>query len=540
MNLTGLSSGVVAGTNMFGLSLVFVLAALLLAGCASLPRPPAKPASGPVQKTEATLLSRALAPVIAEHPGLSGVYPLERGTDAFTARMVLAAVAERTLDVQYYIWHPDDAGKLLANQLIQAADRGVHVRLLLDDIGTSPSDAHLLAMDSHANIEVRLFNPVANRTFRRLGMLFEFGRINRRMHNKSFTADHRVTIIGGRNIGDEYFGIGPGVEFADVDVMAVGPVVDAATTSFDLYWNSPSSVPIASLNRKKVLPEWTAQQRAALASHCEAMRDSAYLRAARDSCLMSELRDGKLPLDWGRAWLAYDLPDKVTSAPEDRATHLIPQLRPVTDSTGCETVIVSPYFIPGKEGVAFFKALRKRGVRVVVVTNSLGATDVPAVHAGYRRYRKALLLAGVELYEFKATASLKEVSPTDKSAGDAGTGSSGASLHAKTFVFDRRTIFVGSLNLDPRSSVLNTEIGAVLEVPDLAARAATAIEQNALRNAYRVEFVPGPGPCKECGRINWLAEEDGTITRYTREPGTSLGRRFLVRLLSLLPIESQL
>jgi putative cardiolipin synthase len=485
-------------------------------------------------------LGRALAPVIAEHPGLSGVYPLEKGTDAFAARMLLAAAAESTLDVQYYIWHPDDAGKLLANQLIQAADRGVRVRMLLDDIGTNPSDARLLALENHTNIEVRLFNPVANRTFRRLSFLFNFARLNRRMHNKSFTVDHQVTIVGGRNIGDEYFGIGPGVEFTDMDVMAIGPVVDSTTTAFELYWNSPSSVPIMSLNRKKVSPDWTSQHRAALASYCETLRDSAYLRAARDTRLINELRVGKLPLSWGRAWLAYDRPDKVTTAREDRATHLIPQLRPVIDATEREVMIVSPYFVPGKEGVAFFKALRKRGVRVVIITNSLGATDVTSVHAGYRRYRKPLLRAGVELYEFKATASLKKASQTGKSSSGSRTGASKVSLHAKTFVFDQRMIFVGSLNLDPRSASLNTEIGAVLEVPDLAKRVAAGIEQNALHNAYRLEFVPGPGPCKECGRVNWLSDENGTTMRYTREPGASFGKRMRVNLLSLLPIESQL
>jgi len=522
-----------AENNALWLSLAFLTVVVLFAGCASLPERPPISASAPAQKTGATALGRALAPDLAEHPGLSGVYSLERGMDAFAARMVLAAAAERTLDVQYYIWHPDDAGKLLANQLIHAAHRGVHVRLLLDDFGVNPSDAHVLALDSHPHIEVRLFNPVASRTFRRLGFLLDFARLNRRMHNKSFTADNQVAIIGGRNIGDEYFGIGPKFEFVDLDVMAVGPVVDAATAAFELYWNSPHSLPITSLTRKKVSPEWARQQWAALASHCEAMQDSAYLRTARDCRLMNELREGRLPWSWGRAWLAYDLPAKVTTAPEDRSTHLIPQLRPIIEATECELLIVSPYFIPGKEGVAFFQALRKRGVRVVVVTNSLGATDVPAVHAGYRRYRKALLRAGVELYEFKETVPLN-------SSNGHGRGSSGTSLHAKTFVFDQRVIFVGSLNLDPRSASLNTEIGAVLEVPDLAARVASAIRKSALRDAYRLEFVPGPGPCKECGRINWVVEENGLITRYTREPWTSFGRRVLVRLLSLLPIESQL
>jgi len=525
--------GMIVEDNTLWWLLAFLTVIVLFTGCASVPELPSKSASAPAQETGATALSRALAPVIAEHPGLSGVYPLERGMDASAARMVLATAAERALDVQYYIWHSDDAGKLLANQLIQAAHRGVRVRLLLDDFGANSSDAHVVALDSHPNIEVRLFNPVANRTFRRLGFLFDFAQLNRRMHNKSFTADHQVAIIGGRNIGDEYFGIGPNFEFVDLDVMAAGSVVDATTAAFEVYWDSPHSVPITSLTRKKVSPEWTRQQWAALASHCEAMQDSAYLRAARDCRLMNELREGRLPLSWGRAWLAYDLPDKVTTAPEDRATHLIPQLRPIIDATKRELLIVSPYFIPGKEGVAFFQALRKRGVRVVVVTNSLGATDVPAVHAGYRRYRKALLRAGVELYEFKETA------PLNPSSGS-GRGSSGTSLHAKTFVFDQRIIFVGSLNLDPRSVSLNTEIGAVLEVPDLAARAASAIEKSALREAYRLEFVPGPGPCKECRRINWVVEENGKTTRYTREPGASFGRRVLVRLLSLLPIESQL
>jgi cardiolipin synthase C len=530
MNVAQLSLAVIG--EALWRSLAFVLGMAWLTGCASLPERPPEPASAPARETGATALGRALAPVLAEHPGLSGVYSLERGADAFAARMVLAAAAEHSLDLQYYIWNPDHAGKLLANQLILAADRGVHVRLLLDDVGANASDAAVLALDSHAKIEVRLFNPVASRTFRKLDFLFDFARLNRRMHNKSFTADDQVAIIGGRNIGDEYFGTGPGLEFIDLDVMAAGPVVDAAAAAFELYWDSPHSLPITLLTRKKVSPEWARQQWAELAAHCEAMQDSPYLRATRDCRLINELGEGRLALSWGRAWLAYDLPDKVTTAPTDRTAHLVPQLRPIIDATACEIVIISPYFVPGKQGVAFFQTLRKRGVRVVIVTNSLGATDVPAVHAGYRRYRKALLRAGVELYEFKAPPSLK-------SSNGSGTGSSGASLHAKTFVFDQRIIFVGSLNLDPRSAALNTEIGAVLELPDLATRAASAIEKS-LRDAYRLEFVPGPGPCKECGRVNWVLEENGRTTRFTREPGATFGRRVLVRLLSLLPIESQL
>jgi putative cardiolipin synthase len=530
----------VRSDNFRRLAVLFPAIALL-AGCGSLPkRPPEKPSAALQENTDATFLGRAFKPVVDQHPGLSGVYPLDRGVDAFAARMVLARTAERSLDAQYYIWHPDDTGKLLANELIRAADRGVHVRLLLDDFGSIPSDENLLALNSHTNIEVRLFNPLVNRSFGRLGQIFEFGRFNRRMHNKSFTVDNQVTLVGGRNIGDEYFGGGDSVEFADFDVIAVGPVVKEAASSFDLYWRSPSSIPITSLTRKTASEEWAREQWADLAARCEKLRNSSYVRAVRDSSLLTELRERELDFFWGRAWLAYDLPDKVTSSLEDRSRFLTSQLAPVVAATDCEVLIVSAYFVPGPSGLKFFEDLRKRGIRVVIVTNSLAATDVAAVHSGYRRYRKALLRAGVELYEFKPTASLKEPSPKNKSAGGSSPGASRASLHAKTFVFDRRTTFVGSLNLDPRSTTLNTENGAVLEIPELAARTAEEIERTALSNCYRLEFVPGPGPCRECGQVNWVTEENGKVVRYTREPEAGFGRRFLVGLLSFLPLESQL
>jgi len=230
---------------------ILLLAPALLAGCGSLPKRTAETVQVEQGNPKETFLGTLLAPSLAEHPGMSGVYTLERGVDAFAARMVLARVAEHSLDVQYYIWHADASGKLLAEELIRAADRGVRVRVLLDDIGTAAADMSLLALDSHTNIEVRLFNPVSNRRFRKLSSLFEFGRINRRMHNKVFTVDHQVTIIGGRNIGDEYFGAHAGLDFADLDALAVGSVVTAAATSFDLYWRSPFSIPITSLTRKQ-------------------------------------------------------------------------------------------------------------------------------------------------------------------------------------------------------------------------------------------------------------------------------------------------
>jgi putative cardiolipin synthase len=363
------------------------------------------------------------------------------------------------------------------------------------------------------------------------------------MHNKTFTVDGQITIIGGRNIGNEYFGFGSDLAFADLDVMAIGPVVKAASRAFDLYWRSPASVPMKSLDDSNPNAKETTAHRAALAAECERLRDSVYLKAEHDNLVMKDLLQGNLVWFWGEARLVYDLPAKVTTDSDEVGEFLMAQLRPIIDATQHEMIIVSPYFVPGKSGVAFFQALRKRGVRVIIITNSLAATDVSAVHAGYRRYRKALLRAGVEIYEFKPTASIKEAGgkrQTSVSHHD-GSGSSRASLHAKTFIFDGQKIFVGSLNLDPRSVALNTEIGAVFDIPELAGSAARAIVGSNLQNCYRLELIPPYGATNSaCSRIVWLDEEDGKKITYTSEPRATLGRRLLVAIVSLLPIESQL
>jgi putative cardiolipin synthase len=404
--------------------LLLALVAVLLAGCAGLPARPVEYDSGTRPNLEGTSLERALAQPVADHSGFSGVHPLGHGLDAFAARVALVKAAERTLDLQYYIWHPDDSGRLLANQLLEAADRGVHVRLVLDDLGANADDANLLALDNHTNIEVRLFNPVTNRRFRTLSTLFDFGRVNRRMHNKSLTVDGQVTLVGGRNIGNEYFGFGPGVEFADLDVLAVGPIVKSAADAFELFWRSPSSIPMPLVNQKKISVEQTEQKRAALAARCQELKSSPYAEATRNTPLISELREQKLTWFWGRALLVYDLPDKVTTSPEDRATHLMPQLRPVVDTTERELLIVSPYFVPGSEGVKFFEALRKRGVRVVIITNSLEANDVgDSAIAGYRRYRGPVARGGGAL-RIQGGGCSRHRSRQREIFGERGTGSS--------------------------------------------------------------------------------------------------------------------
>jgi putative cardiolipin synthase len=508
-----------------------------VASCTSLPDTP-RVQSHVLTDTDETRLGRAVATQTAAHPGLSGAYPLASGMDAFVARLVLAEAAQRSLDVQYYIWHNDVTGRLLLEHLLRAADRGVRVRLLIDDLGTNANDEHLLLIDAHPNIEVRLFNPIATRNARLFGMVADFGRVNRRMHNKSFIADGQAAIVGGRNIGDEYFEAKSDLDFADLDVLAVGPVVRQVSDAFDLYWNTPAAIPITALASKQTSEEQLKSGRAALADYGESQRASTYAEALRNSSLAKDLQAGEMAFFWCGAEALYDDPEKITQAPEDQSTHLLPRLGKITNSIQSELLIISPYFIPGKEGVEYFSRMRERGVRVVVLTNSLAATDVAAVHAGYSRYRKALLEAGVELYEVKSTARRPD---DDKKRGGSGmAGSSRASLHAKVFSFDRKALFVGSLNLDPRSIALNTEIGLLFESPEMASQAAAQFLAAVSASAYRLELVPVEAAAGASRHIEWIEKGNGPEVRFDTEPNAGIWRRFGVWFLSWLPIESQL
>ena len=381
-----------------------LLVMLSLAACGGLPKGGERPPSTAMKDNGGTALAAAVRPRVAAHPGQSGLHALADAREALAARLALADAAQRSLDVQYFIWNKDMAGKVLLEHLFRAADRGVRVRLLLDDLGTMPSDAILLAIDSHPNIEVRMFNPVAMRSPRMLGMVADFGRINKRMHNKSFTADGQVAIVGGRNIGDEYFGAHAVMNFADLDVAVIGPVVKEVSDEFDLYWNNQSAIPIAALSRQNTTPEQFAAKRAALIAYHETAADSAYAQSLRDSEFARQLRNRNVPYYWGRATIVNDHPDKVLTSADKTETHLAPQLRAVVDKTKRELFLVSPYFVPGKQGVELLAGVRQRGARVVVITNSLASTDGVPVHSKYQRYRKPLIEAGVELYEIKPTA----------------------------------------------------------------------------------------------------------------------------------------
>jgi putative cardiolipin synthase len=499
----------------------------MLAGCASLPPLTGRTETRVLVDTEGTTLGRAQADAKQVPAGKSGIHPLVQGLDAFAARAVLARLAERSLDVQYYIWRDDTTGVLLLEALHEAAERGVRVRLLLDDVGTQGLDPALAALDAHPNIEVRLFNPFASRRWRGVSFLTDFERLNRRMHNKSLTADGQASILGGRNIGDEYFEAGDGALFADLDVLAFGPVVREIGAAFDLYWNSASAYPVASL-----LPKATDAAAQALKARFAQVRATpearTYLDALQRADLFNALRSRSLPVEWAKATLVYDEPVKALGKAE-ASELLLSRMVQTLGTAQREIDIISPYFVPGAQGTELLAQHPQRGVKLRILTNSLAASDVAAVHSGYARRREALLAAGVKLYEMKPDAS--QAKQRRKNEGAPGSsGSSGVSLHAKTFSMDRERVFVGSFNLDLRSVALNTEMGVVLESPALARALSEGLDAQLGALAYAVVLTPE-------GRVQWIERTPQGELRYDTEPKTGWFKRFGVGVLSVLPIE---
>lgn len=493
----------------------------------------------PMPDASDTRLARGIQSQAHERPGLSGVYLLEDGVDAFAARLLLMRNAERRLDIQYYIWHGDRTGTLLLEEVHRAAERGVKVRLLLDDNGISGLDHVLSALHQHPNIEIRLFNPFPIRFPKALGFLMDFDRLNRRMHNKSLTVDNAVTIVGGRNIGDEYFAAEDESLFIDLDVLAVGPIVADVAGDFDQYWNSESAY-AADLILRTVRPS----QRDKLASRATVVeQDDAtrrYVERVEDLPLVAQLIEGTLGLNWTRVRMLSDDPAKgLGDVPEQDLllTNLERSIGPVTREFG----LVSGYFVPGEEGAHYFIDLAKAGVSVTVVTNGYAANDVGIVHAGYVPYRHDLVSAGIRLFEVQPWSQPDKPRKKGTRIGIAnrlhgtGTGStaslrSGATtLHAKTFTVDRERLFVGSFNLDPRSVQLNTEMGFLIESPELATRVAEVLIEGAPRRAC--EVIEGPD-----GKLRWRIRRDGKQTDRTSEPGMSVFDRLLIAVARRLPI----
>ncbi|MEO7337322.1 MAG: phospholipase D family protein [Caldimonas sp.] len=446
---------------------------------------------------------------------------LSNGRDAFAARIRLADIAERSLDVQYYIWQNDLTGTLLLDALRRAADRGVRVRLLLDDNGTRGLDDVMRTLVAHRNIEVRLFNPFATRSWRGLESVLDFARLNRRMHNKSFTADNQVTIVGGRNVGDAYFGTETGTLFVDLDVLAIGPVVADVSRDFDGYWASDSSYPAGSLfaSATPSLNEIVRDEADRIESSPEA---AAYAEAVAQEPLVRKMAKRDITFEWAETHLVSDDPAKGRGEAADDM-FMLPRLQRIMRPPTTELVVVSAYFVPGEVGVRYLDGLARSGVKVTILTNSLEATDVAAVHSGYSKWRPSLLAAGIELWETKRSAA--DV-PVQMRYG----GSSGSSLHAKTFEIDRRQVFIGSFNVDPRSKRLNTELGFVIDSPNMATDLSEALPARLAARAYRLRLSPE-------GSIQWIEHLEGRELVHDNEPGTTFWQRIGVGVLSLLPIE---
>jgi len=500
-----------------------------LSGCASIDFDYPRTESTALTETAETTLGQKNAPAVAAHPSNeSGFHPLPDGIDALAARIYLAERAEKSIDLQYYLIKNDLVGRAFLHALMRAADRGVRVRLLLDDVFTSGYDVGMMALSHHPNFEVRIFNPW-NRGLagRALGSVADFGRINRRMHNKSFTVDNQVTIIGGRNIADEYFGAREDVNFGDLDVMAIGPVVREVSAMFDEYWNHETALPPPAFTPPLEDPDAALSAlRTSLTAAYEDVPYSQYREAVQER-FSKYATAGNDIFEWARYRLVYDSPDKGLKKQDGEIQRISLQLLDELSRAENEMIIISPYFVPRKAGIEKLLAVEERGVAVKIITNSLAANNQFSVHGGYAPSRKPLLEGGVEIYEAR---------PDSDIAGAELVAASGATatLHTKAFVVDRRDVFVGSFNFDPRSANLNTEMGVMIYDHDLAARLADRIYEKIPTDTYEVYL-------DDDGDLRWRGYDDtGTPFVETKEPETSWWDRFVAGFVRILPIRSQL
>ena len=450
--------------------------------------------------------------------GLSGLRLISDNGEAFAARVLAARSATRSLDLMYYLWHDDRTGRLMLDEVVKAADRGVHVRLLLDDINGRDSEHAYLSLDSHPDIELRLFNPTSARNgsvLRWVEMAARLFALTRRMHNKAWIMDSELAIVGGRNIGDAYFDAAD-TNFRDLDVLLVGPAVDQTAAIFERFWAAAATCPV------RALSSGAQPARPRPHSPAPAGRGDELLEEVGKRRSIGEFMDNH-SMHWvGNARVISDPPEKATG--RKRRNWLMKQLLPLIISARQSVVIVSPYFIPGRNGAAILAGLVKGGVDVEVLTNSLAATDVAAAHGAYANYRKALLRAGVKLFELQPFHGKSNISVF---------GSKGASLHTKAFVVDDRAGFVGSFNFDPRSVSLNAEMGVLFEDEELAAELRGIIRrERSPRTSYRLSLSGR--------RLNWETQSAGRIRRFHREPEAGFWRRLLAGIVRFLPIESQL
>jgi cardiolipin synthase C len=537
---------IMAGVRRLGTAL---LAATLLAACAT--RPPAtaldRPTSHALPPDVETPLESALTPLEKAHPDQSGVRLLPTGTDALQARIALARAATKTLDMQYYIAEEDNTGKLLLGAALYAADRGVRVRMLVDDLNFKDIDRIMAALNSHDKIEIRVFNPYgsAQRSFaeRTQNFFTNLDHFTRRMHNKAMIADNQIAIVGGRNLGDEYFSASPTLQFRDLDVFAAGPVTQKISASFDDYWNSSLAYPLRALNKQKFDASELDKTRDDLRAHWRAQAEPLNAKPLNATPLARQIARGEMGLVWAPTEFWVDSPSKISHPRDDYKSPPMMRLVDLLKNAQREFLIISPYFVPHDAGVNALADVTKRHVRVAVLTNSLAATDAVAVQAGYAPYRIPLLQHGVELYEFKPIQVQGEPGPR---AGLFGS-QSRASLHAKAYVIDRSILVIGSMNLDPRSAKLNTELALVIHDASIASQAAQLFDHGIdPKVSWRVQLASAAVTAElrrtgapQSGLV-WTSEQDGSLVTWNFDPEAGFYRNAMTGLFMLLPVDQQL
>lgn len=502
------------------LFLALILTIAIVAARLSFPPPDySGPATKALPASDETYIGRAVNRLAASYPGQSGIMLLADGNDAFVARHGLIDAAEKSIDIRMYIWRRDMTGLILMQAILNAANRGVKVRLLVDDNGVVDFDPEFAAFNLHPNVEVRIFNPFVLRRPRFLNYAFDFFRLNRRMHNKSITIDGVTTIFGGRNIGNEYFSVGQGIFFIDLDLIGIGNIVGEVTEDFDRYWASDSAIPASEVIDANQASFDDLEREAAVATASREL--DSYQRMPADADIVHQMLNGDLEIYWARTKLYSDDPAKGKGRVADEKL-MITGIENDIGVPQSAVNLVSPYYIPGKDGVEILSRWARNGVGINVLTNSFLATDVVPVHSGYTKYRGRLLRAGIRLFELKPDSSTENMHREFRLAG-----SSGSSLHAKTFSVDGRRLFVGSYNFDPRSELLNCEMGVLIESPELAAKLDQFFVERIPEAAYHVTL-------RDDGGLQWNDGADGV---QLLEPGTTLVSRMFFTILGWLPIE---
>jgi len=522
---------------------LLICCVLAVSGCVSLPgrnfpRPPAVE----IAHEPNPALTQPFAAAAQTHDGASGFRLYSAGVDGLLLRLELIAQAQSSLDLQYYIFHGDESGRLVTEALQHAAQRGVRVRILVDDAESVAGDEQLLALAGEPRVAIRVFNPWRYRGHSRLvrGLEFAFSksRLDYRMHNKLFVADGVIALMGGRNLGDQYFQVDPESQFADDDVFVTGPVVRRLAGAFQQFWDSEFAIPAQALASPR---EGDAADTAKLARRVTPAQKAStagmnYEQKLASGEPLASVLASTAPLSWATAELACDSPDKKRVAEGDRAGSLMFGLvAKAIQATQTELLIVTPYLIPS---TGELKLLGESGApqrRVRILTTSLEATNDPLAQAGYMHYRVPLLQAGVQLFELRTHPESTRGSGQSAKMTRHGT----YGLHAKLLVFDRSAMFVGSMNYDERSRWLNTELGLIIHSPELAAQTAQrfqAMTQPA--NAYSVTLQPAASGTSP--RLLWSTEEQGKPVSYSSEPARNWWQKFEVRALSLLPVDREL